>query len=66
MIVHSKDQRNPENEDRLRLLENATHRQPYDGLNSLQTKVTSVLRYPTHTRVKVGTSRTEPRVLPET
>ena len=66
MIVHSKDVRNPDNDDRLQLLENATHRQPYDGLNSLQTTITSVIRYPTHTRVKVGTSRADSRILPET
>ena len=66
MIRHDKDKRNPDNDDRMKLLENATDRQPYDGLNSLKTVIASVTRFPTHTRIKVGTARTDARILPET
>ena len=56
MIIHRKDERNPQNNDRIPLLLNSTQRQPFDGLNSLKTAITSVIRYPTHTRVKVATT----------
>ena len=65
MIRHSKDKRNPDNDDRIILLQNATDRQPYDGLNSLQTSIKSVIRFPTHTRIKVETTPVDKRILPE-
>ncbi|CAK8671011.1 unnamed protein product [Clavelina lepadiformis] len=58
MVRHNGDKGNPPNDNRLELLKQAEKRQPRDGLNSLRTFITSVVRYPSHTRLKVRTNLT--------
>nr|XP_002125920.1 beta-1,4-galactosyltransferase 1 [Ciona intestinalis] len=55
MIHHNHDKRNPRIDDYLMqdLLFSAISRQDSDGLNSLHTVRTDVIKYPSHTRVKV-------------
>ncbi|XP_076825859.1 beta-1,4-galactosyltransferase 1-like [Clavelina lepadiformis] len=54
MIRHESDKKNPENNERLSLLNSWKERQSKDGLNSLQSTITSVVEYPTHTRILVN------------
>ncbi|XP_039256959.2 beta-1,4-galactosyltransferase 2-like [Styela clava] len=46
MVKHKRDGGNPNNEMRMKLLQNSNERLTKDGLSSLDTKITSIHRYP--------------------
>ncbi|XP_078489251.1 beta-1,4-galactosyltransferase 2-like [Ciona intestinalis] len=55
MVHHKRDADNPNNDYGRRLYLKWKQRQPNDGLNSLETQVTSVVKHPTHTRLYIQT-----------
>jgi len=53
MIKHPHDEANPISPKRYELLQNWGNRQPHDGLNSLNTTITKVIKNRTHLRLMV-------------
>lgn len=66
MIKHERDRKNPVSSTRLELLNTWAERQPHDGLNSLNTTLSGVIKYKTHLRLLIKTNpQKELEVVPE-